>query len=118
MEAARSFETAAKIDPNCALAWWALSKSCEKWGRAAYAPPLKKAQELMTVANEREMRLIKARLQEKGLIEGIKIEDRKKEAVKTLDELLTLYDDDEEGWFARSQVAEGPNAGVPFHRRC
>jgi hypothetical protein len=116
MEAARSFETAAKIDPNCALAWWGLSKACEKWGKAAYAPPLKKAQELMSFANEREMRLIKARLQEKGIIEGIKVEDRRKEAVKTLDELLTLYDDDEEGWFARSQVADGPNAAVPFHK--
>lgn len=116
MEAARSFETAAKIDPNCALAWWGLSKACEKWTKVAYAPPLKKAQELMTVANEREQRLIKARLQEKGIIEGIKVEDRRKEAVKTLDELLTLYDDDEEGWFARSQVADGPNAAVPFFK--
>jgi tetratricopeptide (TPR) repeat protein len=116
MEAARSFETAAKIDPNCALAWWGMSKACEKWSKAAYAPPLKKAQELMTVANEREQRLIKARLQEKGLIEGIKVEDRRKEALKTLDELLTLYDDDEEGWFARSQVADGPNAAVPFFK--
>ena len=116
MEAARSFETAAKHDPNCALAWWGLSKSCEKWGKAAYAPPLKKAQELMPNANEREMRLIKARLQEKGLIETVKQEDRKKEAIKTLDELLTLFDDDEEGWYARSQVADGPNASVPFHK--
>ncbi|MSQ93979.1 MAG: hypothetical protein EXR98_05415 [Gemmataceae bacterium] len=116
MESARCFETAVKHDPNCALAWWGLSKACEKWGRAAYAPPLKKAQELMAQANEREMRLIKARLQEKGLIEGIKVEDRRKEAVKTLDELLTLYDDDEEGWFARSQVADGPNSSVPFHK--
>jgi len=116
MEAARSFETALKYDPNCAFAWWGLSKSCEKWGRAAYAPPLKKAQELMAFANEREARLIKARLQEKGLIETIKQEDRRKEALKTLDELLTLFDDDEEGWFARSQVADGPNSAVPFHK--
>ena len=116
MEAARSFETALKHDPNCAFAWWGLSKACEKWGRAAYAPPLKKAQALMPLANEREQRLIKARLQEKGLIETIKVEDRRKEAAKTLDELLTLYDDDEEGWFARSQVADGPNASVPFHK--
>ena len=116
IEAARSFETALKHDPNCALAAWGLSKACEKWGRAAYAPPLKKAMELLPYANEREARLIKARLQEKGLIEGIKVEDRKKEAIKTLDELLTLCDDDEEGWFARSQLAEGPNATVPFHK--
>jgi hypothetical protein len=114
MEAARSFETATIFDPDCAMAWWGLSKACEKWGRAAYAPPLKKALELMAQANEREQRLIKARLQEKGLIEGIKVEDRRKEAAKTLDELLALHDDDEEGWFARSQVADGPNAHVPF----
>lgn len=116
MESARSFETAVKYDPNCALAWWGLSKACENWGRAPYAPPLKKAQELMAQANEREQRLIKARLQEKGLIESIKLEDRRKEAAKTLDELLTLYDDDEEGWFARARLADGPNAAVPFYK--
>jgi Tetratricopeptide repeat len=116
IEAARSFETAAKYDPDCALAWWGLSKACEQWGRAAYAPPLKKAQELMSQANEREQRLIKARLQEKGLIEGIKVEDRRKEAAKTLDELITLHDDDEEAWFARAQVADGPNARVPYFK--
>ena len=61
--------------------------------------------ELMPPANEREQRLIKRGCQEKGLIEGIKVEDRKKERSKTLDEMLTLYDDDEEGWFA------GPDCG-------
>ena len=44
------------------------------------SPALKKAQELLPFANEREKRLIKARLQEKGVIEGIKAEDRRKEA--------------------------------------
>ena len=39
MEAARSFETAAKHDPNCAMAWWGLSKACEKWSKAAHRPP-------------------------------------------------------------------------------
>jgi tetratricopeptide (TPR) repeat protein len=29
---------------------------------------------------------------------------------------LALYDDDEEGWFARAQIAEGPNSGVPFYK--
>jgi tetratricopeptide (TPR) repeat protein len=50
------------------------------------------------------------------MIEGVKPEDRKKAAAKHLDELLALYDDDEEGWFARAQVAEGPNAGVPYYK--
>jgi tetratricopeptide (TPR) repeat protein len=118
IEAARSFETALKHDPNCALAAWGLSKACEKWTLAAYAPPLKKAQELLPGANDREQRLIMARLKEKGLVEGVKLEDRKKEAIKTLDELLALYDDDEEGWFARSQVVDNPYsvAAVPYHK--
>jgi tetratricopeptide (TPR) repeat protein len=115
-EAVRSFETATKLDPECAMAWWALSKACEKWTRAAYAPPLKKAQDLLPGASDRERFLIRARLQEKGLIAGITPENRRKEAVKTLDELLTLYDDDEEAWFARAQVADGPNAAVPFYK--
>ncbi len=115
-EAVRSFETAAKHDPDCAMAWWGLSKACEKWGQAAYAPPLKKAQELMTGASPREALLIKARLQEKGILAGVAPENRKKEAARTLDELIALYDDDEEAWFARAQVAETPNAAVPFYK--
>jgi tetratricopeptide (TPR) repeat protein len=115
-EAVRSFETATKHDPGCAMAWWGLSKACEKWGRSAYAPPLKKAQELMAGASHRESLLIKARLQEKGIIDGIAPDNRRKEAAKTLDELLTLYDDDEEAWFARAQVADGPNAFVPYYK--
>ena len=55
-------------------------------------------------------------MQEKGLIDTVKLEDRKKEAIKTLDELIALFDDDEEGWFARAQLAEGPNSSVPFHK--
>src|SRR5262245_21925791 len=46
MEAARSFETAAKADPNCAMAWWALSRAMEEW-RGDSTEPLKKAQELL-----------------------------------------------------------------------
>lgn len=116
IEAARSFETAAKYDPNCAMAQWGLSKACEKWGKAAYAPPLKKAQELLPHASHREGLLIQARLREKGLIDKLAPDKRRKEALKTLDELLTLYDDDEEGWFARAQLAEGPNASVPYYK--
>ena len=115
-EAARSFETATKYDPDCAMAWWGLGRACDKWGQAAYAPPLKKAQELTAGASHRESLLIKAKLQEKGMIEGIAPENRRKEAVKTLDELIALYDDDEEAWFARAQVADGPNASVPFYK--
>ncbi len=38
-EAVRSFETATKYDPGCAMAWWGLSKACEKWGRAPMRRP-------------------------------------------------------------------------------
>src|SRR5438067_1293590 len=31
MEAARSFETAARHDPDCAMAWWGLARACDEW---------------------------------------------------------------------------------------
>src|SRR5687768_14494269 len=33
MEAARSFETAARYDPDCAMAWWGLSRALESYRR-------------------------------------------------------------------------------------
>src|SRR5262245_38921903 len=33
MEAARSFETAAQKDPECAMAWWCLSRALERYGK-------------------------------------------------------------------------------------
>ena len=116
MEAARSFETATKLDPNCAVAWWGLSKALEKWGRGNHQEPLKKVLELLPKTTPRESLLIKSRLAEKGMLPGVGPDQRRKEAIKYLDELLTLYDEDEEGWFARAQLAEGPNASVPFYK--
>src|SRR5262245_6555771 len=116
MEAARSFETAAKYDPECAMAWWGLSKALEKWPRPQHTDALKKAKEMLPKAGHRETFLINARLAEKGMIDGVKPENRRKEAAKYLDELLTIYDDDEEGWFCRSQVADGPNSAVPYFK--
>lgn len=116
IEAARSFETAAKHDPECAMAWWGLSRALEKWPRPQHPEALKKAKEHLSRAGHRETYLINARLAEKGMIDGIKPENRRKEAARYLDELLTLYDDDEEGWFCRSQVADGPNAFVPYFK--
>src|SRR5262249_27971701 len=116
MEAARSFETAAKHDPDCIIAWLGLSRAIEKWGRGNHAEAMKKAQELLPRATHRESLLVKARLAEKGMLPGVTPENRRKEAVKYLDELLTLHDEDEEAWFARAQLAEGPNAAVPFYK--
>ncbi len=116
MEAARSFETATQKDPNCAFAWWGLSKSIEKWGKGQQAKALDKAKELLPFANPREAYLIKARLQEKGAIDNIAQENRKKEAIKTLDELLALFEDDEEAWMCRGLIDAGSNSAVPFFK--
>ncbi|HMF19471.1 MAG TPA: tetratricopeptide repeat protein, partial [Gemmataceae bacterium] len=115
MEAVRSFETAAHYDPDCAMAWWGLSRAIERWGRGQHAPALKKAQELMPRVDDRERLLITARLQEKGIWPNVKPEARRSTAAKTLDELLTLYEDDEEGWFNRAQLSDG-NAAVAYYK--
>jgi len=142
MEAARCFETALHHDPDCALAWLGLHRSLEKWGKGgtplatpflalagiAWHPQLPKpfqrkavdfaldqAQRLMPRSSDREQLLIRARLEEKGWLPNIKPDDRKKKAQQTLDELLTLYPEDQEGWFARAQVAEGLHGKAPFY---
>jgi tetratricopeptide (TPR) repeat protein len=143
MEAARCFETALRHDPNCAYAWLGLHRALEKWGRGgtpsanpflaiagvAFQPKLPDrfaksprdyaldmAKALMPKANHREQLLIQAKLQEKGLWPGTGPDERKKKAQASLDELLTLYEDDEEGWFWRAQIAEGPNASAPIYK--
>lgn len=123
MEAARSFETALRHDPSCALAWWGLSKALERYGRGNQAEALKKAQELLPRASHRENLLITARLQEKGMLAGVgDTEARKKAAITTIDTLLALYDDDEEGWYYRAQLGGGSGlfggqvSAVPFYK--
>src|SRR5262249_1317640 len=64
MEAARSFETAAKHDPDCAMAWWGLSRALERYGRSNHTEALKKAQALLPRCSHRENLLITALLQE------------------------------------------------------
>jgi tetratricopeptide (TPR) repeat protein len=144
IEAARAFETALKHDPECAYAWLMLGRSLEKWGKTG-APTsanslvaltggavfgklpagvgknkadaaLDRARELMPKANDRERLLITARLQEKGMWPGVGPDDRKKKAQQSLDELLMLHDDDEEGWFWRAQIADSPNATAVFYK--
>src|SRR5689334_17886432 len=105
-EAARSFETAAKIDPACAMAWWGLSRALDEWkGPSLQKEALQTAQKLLPKASDRERLLITARLQEKGLVGDLKIEDRRKAATKTIDELIALYEDDQEAWYARAKLA-------------
>jgi tetratricopeptide (TPR) repeat protein len=120
IETARSAETALRHDPECAYAWLVLHKGLEKWGQGDATAALKKAQELMPKASHREQLLITARLHERGLLGATTMDERKKKATEKLDELLTIYDDDEEGWFARGAIhggfQGGPPAGVPFYK--
>jgi Tfp pilus assembly protein PilF len=143
MEAARSFETALLHDPDCAFAWLGLHRAMDKWGKGTTAPAdpllalagaalkpklpdrlakpardyaLDRARALMDKAGHREQLLVKAKLQEKGLWKGVGPDDRRKEARATLDELLALYADDEEGWFARAVLADGQHGPAPFHK--
>jgi tetratricopeptide (TPR) repeat protein len=115
MEAARSFETATRLDPDCAMAWWGLSRALEVWPRPNSPQALKKAQELMGKASDREQMLIKASLQEKGQWPGPKTKDNRAAALRTLDELIVLYDDDEEAWFNRARLTTGIGR-VPFYK--
>jgi len=143
MEAARSFETAITHDPECAHAWLGLHAAMVKWGRGK-APksdgflalaggafqgklpdryemtaadyPLSIAKSLMPKAAHRTQLLIQAKLQERGLWPDTPVDQRKAKAAATLDELLTLYEDDQEAWFARAQVAEGRFGGTPFFK--
>jgi pentatricopeptide repeat protein len=123
MEAARSFETATRADPNCAMAWWGLSQALERWGKGDANAALRKAHDLRERASHREQQLILARMQERGLAPGSgDAEARKRAAIQTLDTMLSLYDDDEEAWFYRAQLACGRQlfggtvAAVPFYK--
>ena len=144
MEASRCFETAVVKDPECAYAWLCLARSLDRWGKGANPPSptpftavlgnaflgkmpdavakspvefaMEKAKQLAPKAGPREQLLIQAALQEKGNWPNTPAEERKKKATASLDELLTLYEDDEEGWYWRAQIAEGPNGRTPFYK--
>jgi tetratricopeptide (TPR) repeat protein len=144
IEAARAAETALTHDPNCAYAWLILNRAFEKMGGGNITPKtsgyagilggtglatlpdkltkapadyaLEMARKLMPKTSHREQLLIQSRLQEKGMWPGVGPDERRKKAASTLDELLTLYEDDEEAWFWRAQLSDGPNAGIPFYK--
>jgi Tfp pilus assembly protein PilF len=123
MEAARSFETALQYDPQCPLAWWGLSRALERWGKKNHTEALLKASQFQERASDREQMLILARMQEKGLAPGVGDgEARKRKAIATLDNLIALYDDDEEAWYYRAQLAGGERlfggqaSSVPFYK--
>jgi tetratricopeptide (TPR) repeat protein len=144
IEAARAAETALSYDPDCAYAWLALHRALEKWGRGSTTPSvngfatvlgtpglstlpekltkspvdysLEMARKLMPKANHREQLLIQSRLQEKGMWPSVTPDQRQKKAAESLDELLMLYEEDEEGWFWRAQLAETGNAKAVYYK--
>jgi hypothetical protein len=134
MEAARSFETATQKDAECALAWWGLSRALDRWAGVAFGKgdalrtaankALQKAHELREHASHREQLLIKALMQEKGFApySAANPEARKKAATETIDTLISLFDDDEEAWFYRAQLAGGERlfggtmSSAPFYK--
>jgi hypothetical protein len=143
MEAVRAFETATRVDPECAYAWLMLSRSLQTYGRGTNTPLtkghhalfgpavvslpdkmtksgqdycLEMARKLMPKASPREQLHIQARLQQLGQWPNTPPDQRNKMAAASLDELLTLYDDDQEAWYWRAQLAEGANGKIPFYK--
>jgi tetratricopeptide (TPR) repeat protein len=123
LEASRSFDTAIQHDPNCPMAWWGLARAAEQSHKGDINKALRQAWDLRGNASDREMRLIKASMEEKGLLPGSGTgEQRTRKAIATIDEMLSLYDDDEEAWFFRARLAGGwkffgrEPAAVPFYK--
>ena len=68
------------LDPQCAMAWWGLSRAQERWGRGDANKSLQKAYELRERASYPEQQLILARMQEKGLVPGVGDGEARKKA--------------------------------------
>ncbi len=122
-EAARSFETAIQHDPTCPMAWWGLARALERFGRGDATKALLEAWKLRDHCSPREQMLLKASMQEKGQLPNVgDAEARKQKAIATIDEMLALYDDDEEAWYFRAQLAGGSGlfggkaSSVPFYK--
>jgi hypothetical protein len=123
LEAVRSFETATQIDPDCAMAWWCLSRALDQYGKHDQATQaLLRADTRKARASDREQQLILALMQQKGQAPGAGDgEARKKAAIATIDNLLAIYDD-EEAWYFRAQLAGGAGgfggqvSAVPYYK--
>jgi len=124
-QAAQAFETAVLHDPDCAMAWWGLSRALYSDNKPALAQrALEKAQANQSQASHREQFLITALLQSKAPVPATATPEAKQAAaeknrlaaIKTIDELLSLYDDDEEGWFFRAKLAGNGVSAVPFYK--
>lgn len=125
MEAARSFETALKYDPDCLMAHVGLAKALDRWGkRKEGVEVLKKAQRLEQTADPREKFFLQAAFLEYGVGDKLPTagEARTKATVDLIDQAISQYEDDQELWFTRAQIAcnyrtFGGNANsAPFYK--
>lgn len=123
MEAARSFETAAKLEPENPMCWWGLSRALNNWGKTTQSnKALTKAKETLKHASIKEKALIRSALQEKGMESGVGDQEaRRKVAIGTLDDLIIEFPEDQEAWWARGQLAGnfslfgGNKSSAPFY---
>jgi Tfp pilus assembly protein PilF len=123
--AAHSFETAVFHDPDCAMAWWGLVRALDGSNKSELARrALDKARANRGRASHREQFLITAMLQSKAPLPKTATPEARRAAAeknrlaasRTIDEMLALYDDDEEGWFFRGQLAGDDVGAVPFYK--
>jgi Tfp pilus assembly protein PilF len=122
-DAAQSFETALLHDADCAMAWWGLSRALFSDNKPALAQKaLENARSLQSNAAHPERLLITALAQSKAPLPGTLSEAQRAAdknrlaAIRTIDELLSLYDEDEEGWFLRAKLEGDGVAAVPFYK--
>jgi Tfp pilus assembly protein PilF len=123
--AAHSFQTAVFHDPDCAMAWWGLARTLDSNNKPELArQALDKARANQGRASHREQFLITAMLQSKVPLPKMATAEAQRAAadknrlaaISTIDEMLGLYDDDEEGWFFRGQLTGTDVGAVPFYK--
>lgn len=115
-QALAEFKSAAKRDPQCAMAWWAQSRAELKAGRTAEARAASaKAEELAPFADDREQKFIAAWAKWVKAGEDTAARNSARQAVqRDLDLALCLYPDDPELWVFRAEMAESPVRANPF----
>ncbi|MCB0278330.1 MAG: tetratricopeptide repeat protein [Calditrichaeota bacterium] len=107
LEAYRSFKKATELDPNCAIAYWGLFNSITQTSgemREERQNALKKAEELMVNATDREQRYIKAtRARFKG----------KDQYIEEMEALIDAYPEDVQ---AKLFLANTLSSGVATYK--
>jgi tetratricopeptide (TPR) repeat protein len=117
-EAQEQFRGALRLDPDCAMAHWGLSRTLDRAGRFEEArAEAARAQELAGLASERERLLIKAWDDaQKAASQGLEERHRQLGSVRLdLNRAIALYPDEAEFWLLRGDTAESPLRAAPFY---